>query len=140
MEDHGERLQYSVFLCDLTVTKLAELESAVMEVMNLQEDRVVQIDIGPLHAPAAVHTLGRPRRLPGYRPADRVKIRERSGTTPTRQERSHAGQHPFYHHFASGRTACRGGRQAPLARAAILPGHGPVFSRALIPALAAGPH
>ena len=29
MQDHGERLQYSVFLCDLTVAKRAELEGAV---------------------------------------------------------------------------------------------------------------
>ncbi|MGH3801358.1 MAG: CRISPR-associated endonuclease Cas2 [Pseudonocardiaceae bacterium] len=68
MEDHGERLQYSVFLCDLTVAELAELESAVTGVMNLQEDSVVQIDLGPLHAPASVRTLGRPRRLPATGP------------------------------------------------------------------------
>ncbi|MDQ2884344.1 MAG: CRISPR-associated endonuclease Cas2 [Actinomycetota bacterium] len=64
MEDHGERLQYSVFLCDLSVAELAELESTVIEVMNLQQDSVIQIDLGPLHAPAAIRTLGRPRRLP----------------------------------------------------------------------------
>jgi CRISPR-associated protein Cas2 len=68
MEDHGERLQYSVFLCDLTVGELAELESAVTEVMNFHEDSVVQIDLGPLHASAAVRTLGRPRRLPATGP------------------------------------------------------------------------
>ncbi|MGH3979701.1 MAG: CRISPR-associated endonuclease Cas2, partial [Pseudonocardiaceae bacterium] len=38
MEDHGERLQYSVFLCDLSVAELAELEGRVTEVMNLAED------------------------------------------------------------------------------------------------------
>ena len=64
MEDHGERLQYSVFLCDLTVAELAELESAVIDVMNLGEDSVIQIDLGPLHTPATVRALGRPRRLP----------------------------------------------------------------------------
>ena len=48
--------------------ELAELESAVTEVMNLHEDSVVQIDLGPLHAPAAVRTLGRPRRLPATGP------------------------------------------------------------------------
>ncbi|MGH3906970.1 MAG: CRISPR-associated endonuclease Cas2 [Pseudonocardiaceae bacterium] len=68
MEDHGERLQYSVFLCDLSVAELAELESAVLEVMVLQEDSVVQIDLGPLHAPATVRALGRPRRLPATGP------------------------------------------------------------------------
>jgi CRISPR-associated protein Cas2 len=68
MEDHGERLQYSVFLCDLTVAEFAELESAVTGMMNLGEDSVIQIDLGPLHAPAAVRALGRPRRLPGTGP------------------------------------------------------------------------
>ncbi len=64
MEDHGERLQYLVFLCDLTVAELAELESAVVEVMDLHEDSVVQIDLGSLAAAATVRTLGRPRQLP----------------------------------------------------------------------------
>lgn len=64
MEDHGERLQYSVFLCDLTAAELAELESAMLDVMNIQQDSVIQIDLGPLHTPAAVRALGCPRRLP----------------------------------------------------------------------------
>ena len=64
MEDHGERLQYSVFLCDLTVAERAELEGAVTAVMVLREDSVVQIDLGPVSAPAAVRCLGRPRALP----------------------------------------------------------------------------
>lgn len=68
MQDHGKRLQYSVFLCDLTVAELAELESAVTAVMNLQEDSVVQIDLGPLTAPATVRALGRPRLLPATDP------------------------------------------------------------------------
>ncbi|MDQ2707914.1 MAG: CRISPR-associated endonuclease Cas2 [Actinomycetota bacterium] len=42
MEDHGERLQYSVFLCDLSVAEVSELESAIIEVMNLGSDSVVR--------------------------------------------------------------------------------------------------
>jgi CRISPR-associated protein Cas2 len=68
MQDHGERLQYSVFLCDLTVAELAELQSAVTAVMNLQEDSVIQIDLGPLTAPAPIRALGRPRHLPAAGP------------------------------------------------------------------------
>lgn len=64
MEDHGDRLQYSVFLCDLSVAELAELESAVVAEMNLGVDSVVRIDLGPLGAAASVHTLGRRRVLP----------------------------------------------------------------------------
>ncbi|MGH3941488.1 MAG: CRISPR-associated endonuclease Cas2 [Pseudonocardiaceae bacterium] len=62
MEDHGERLQYSVFLCDLSIAERAELESAVLNILH--QDSVIQIDLGPLHAPAAVRALGRPRQLP----------------------------------------------------------------------------
>ncbi len=64
MEDHGQRLQYSVFLCDLTVAERAELEDAVVARMNLLEDSVVQIDLGPATACAQVRSIGRPRRLP----------------------------------------------------------------------------
>lgn len=68
MEDHGERLQYSVFLCDLTVAELTELEDAVVATMSLQEDSVVQIDLGPVSACAPVRSIGRPRRLPSSGP------------------------------------------------------------------------
>lgn len=68
MEDHGERLQYSVFLCDLTVAERAELEVSVTEVMDLNEDSVVEIDLGPVLAAASVRCLGRPRRLPAVGP------------------------------------------------------------------------
>jgi len=68
MEDHGERLQYSVFLCDLTVAERAELEDAVVARMNLQEDSVVQIDLGPIGGCATVRSIGRPRRLPSSGP------------------------------------------------------------------------
>jgi CRISPR-associated protein Cas2 len=64
MEDHGERLQYSVFLCDLSLGERAELEGAVLRIMHLGEDSVIQIDLGPATAPANIRALGRPRRLP----------------------------------------------------------------------------
>lgn len=65
MEDHGERLQYSVFLCDLSVAELAELEAAVTTVMNMREDSIIQLDLGPTARPVAIRSLGKPRRLPG---------------------------------------------------------------------------
>jgi CRISPR-associated protein Cas2 len=68
MEEHGERLQYSVFLCDLTVAERSELETRVTSVMHLTEDSVVQIDLGPTSAPAPVRTLGRARHLPDSGP------------------------------------------------------------------------
>jgi len=64
MEDHGERLQYSVFLCDLSVAEVSELESAIIELMNLGSDSVVQLDLGPVSSAVVVRCIGRPRRLP----------------------------------------------------------------------------
>ncbi|SNR88131.1 CRISPR-associated protein Cas2 [Haloechinothrix alba] len=68
MEDHGERLQYSVFLCDLSKAERAELEASVTEVMHLAEDSVVEIDLGEARNPATVRTWGRSRRLPDSGP------------------------------------------------------------------------
>ncbi len=68
MEDHGERLQYSVFLCDLTSAERLELEERVVRVMNLGYDSLVQIDLGPTASAAPVRALGRPRRLPDTGP------------------------------------------------------------------------
>jgi len=44
---YGEHLQYSVFECDLTEMEKAEMESRLKEVMNLKEDQVLFIDLGP---------------------------------------------------------------------------------------------
>ncbi|MGH3870245.1 MAG: hypothetical protein ACRDSR_01805 [Pseudonocardiaceae bacterium] len=139
MEDYGERLQYSVFLCDLTVAERAELESAVTEVMTFMTTASSRSTSGhstrpPQYAPSDAPAACRP---PARRSCDRC---ERSGTTTTRGHRSHAGQRPFFRPSRGWLTACRGGLQPPLARAAILPGHGHVFGRALSPAPVAGLH
>lgn len=68
MEGHGDRLQYSVFVCDLTIAERTELETAVIQIMDLREDSVVQIDLGPTTAPATVRAIGRPRHLPDNGP------------------------------------------------------------------------
>ena len=64
MEERGQRLQYSVFLCDLTRAEFGELEDSVVARMSLADDSVVQIDLGPVDSCAAVRSIGRPRRLP----------------------------------------------------------------------------
>ncbi|WP_199730419.1 CRISPR-associated endonuclease Cas2 [Amycolatopsis panacis] len=64
MEDHGERLQYSVFLCDLSLAERAELESLVTNVIDLTHASIIQIDLGPLRSAAPIRTLGKPRTLP----------------------------------------------------------------------------
>lgn len=63
MEGYGERLQYSVFLCDLTNGELAAWEMDIVPEMKLAEDSIVVIDLGD---PGKKHirTLGVPRTLP----------------------------------------------------------------------------
>ena len=64
MEEHGERLQFSVFLCDLTIAERAELETSVTRVMKLAEDSIVEIDLGATDNPTSIRAIGRPRQLP----------------------------------------------------------------------------
>ena len=61
MNGFGDPLQYSVFVCDLSSKERVMLEEALTEIINLKEDRVLIIDIGPAdgRGPGAVRTLGR---------------------------------------------------------------------------------
>jgi CRISPR-associated protein Cas2 len=68
MESFGERLQYSLFVCDLSGAERAQLEIDVGTVMDLGEDSIVQIDLGPTSACAEIRFLGRRRPLPGSGP------------------------------------------------------------------------
>lgn len=68
METYGDRLQYSVFICDLSSAEVSGLEREVLDVMKLAEDSVVRIDLGPTHASAAVTFIGRHRALPASGP------------------------------------------------------------------------
>ena len=64
MEGYGERIQYSVFLCDLATAERNELERRVLTIMNSAQDSVIQIDLGPAAGAVSVRTLGRRRALP----------------------------------------------------------------------------
>jgi CRISPR-associated protein Cas2 len=59
--DHGERLQYSVYVCDLTPQELVGLRSRLREELNLVEDSVSIFDLGPASGKKAtrVEHLGR---------------------------------------------------------------------------------
>ena len=48
LEGFGDRLQYSVFACDLSKKELVLLKAALMEIINEKEDRVLIIDVGPV--------------------------------------------------------------------------------------------
>jgi CRISPR-associated protein Cas2 len=69
MESYGERLQYSVFLCDLSPAEWVRLEAATLEIMNLAEDSIISIDLGPTATSTKIRTIGRARRLPHAGPA-----------------------------------------------------------------------
>ena len=47
LKDHGEHVQYSVFLCSLTVMEVKRLSSSAMEIIHQQQDQLLVIDIGP---------------------------------------------------------------------------------------------
>jgi CRISPR-associated protein Cas2 len=69
MEGFGERLQYSVFLCDLSGMERVAWERDIRTAVNLREDSIVCIDLGAVDSSAPVITLGVPRRLPTAGPA-----------------------------------------------------------------------
>lgn len=64
MEGYGQRLQYSVFLCDLSGVEYVRWQRDILSVVHLHEDSVVTVDLGALPNSTPVRTLGRPRSLP----------------------------------------------------------------------------
>lgn len=68
MEAYGQRLQYSVFLCDLSGMELIGWRSELLKVVNPREDSVVTIDLGRQGASAEIQMLGTPRALPASGP------------------------------------------------------------------------
>lgn len=64
MESYGTRLQYSVFLCDLSGAELTRWKADILTRMRLGEDSVIWIDLGAQEISACVNVLGVPRALP----------------------------------------------------------------------------
>lgn len=64
MEAHGTRLQYSVFLCDLTGMELVGWRVQILDVLELGEDSVITIDLGLTDGATPVRVLGKRRALP----------------------------------------------------------------------------
>lgn len=64
MESYGTRLQYSVFLCDLSELEHPRWRTDIHGVLDYGEDSVVVIDLGAVGSAATVTQLGRPRSLP----------------------------------------------------------------------------
>lgn len=67
MESFGVRLQYSVFLCDLTRSELIGWKIGILEHIKPSEDSVVIIDLGPV-GQTPIDVIGIPRTLPTQGP------------------------------------------------------------------------
>lgn len=67
MEEYGERLQYSVFICDLSRTELVHARAKVERQMDLTEDSVVIVDLGEANG-ARFTFVGQRRDLPSSGP------------------------------------------------------------------------
>lgn len=71
VRSHGDRLQYSVFLCDLTPMEKLALKTALREVVNQAHDSIVFIDLGEPDRPgsATIEFMGTAIPLPTDGPA-----------------------------------------------------------------------
>ena len=60
MLGYGDRVQYSVFLCNLSRVELARLKEILAEILNYGKDRILVVDTGPSYGtgPGRVETIG----------------------------------------------------------------------------------
>lgn len=47
LKDHGEHIQFSVFLCELSDLEQARLASLAKEILHQTEDQLLILDVGP---------------------------------------------------------------------------------------------
>lgn len=66
MNGYGDRIQFSVFLCDLTSSEAVQLKWDVGELLNDLEDQVLIVDLGRTDRSGhdRFQFLGRPPKLP----------------------------------------------------------------------------
>ena len=64
MEGYGTRIQYSVFICDLTTQEVVLMRSDVEARMKPSEDSVMVIDLGYPGDPGRFLFLGHHEKLP----------------------------------------------------------------------------
>lgn len=64
MEAYGQRLQYSVFLCNLSGVELYRWRRDILHEVDLAQDSIVQIDLGTVGATVSIQWLGTARVLP----------------------------------------------------------------------------
>ncbi|RLS53118.1 MAG: CRISPR-associated endonuclease Cas2 [Planctomycetota bacterium] len=71
MKGAGDSLQYSVFRCELSAVELQELKMKVWPVLNLEEDRVMIVNLGLVEGRGdeCIEFWGNPRSEPPDRNA-----------------------------------------------------------------------
>lgn len=67
MEEYGERLQYSVFIADLSPSELIHARAKAEKEMLMSEDSVIIVDLGAVNT-ARFLFLGQRRSLPSSGP------------------------------------------------------------------------
>lgn len=62
LRDNGERVQFSVFLCELTVRELALVRGQLHEFLNHREDQALILDLGPasISIESGMQCVGKP--------------------------------------------------------------------------------
>ena len=68
MKDYGVRIQYSVFLCDLSRQEFARWKREIWDKVNMAQDSVIHIDLGPLGSCSTIETIGVSRNMPSAGP------------------------------------------------------------------------
>lgn len=71
MKGFGDPVQYSVFRCELSAMELQALKTALWELLNFGQDRVMIVDLGPADGRGAecIEYWGEPRVMPTPRSA-----------------------------------------------------------------------
>lgn len=69
MKDHGNHVQYSVFLCQLDRRELVDLTSLLASQIDHREDQIMVVDLGPgtREVLEQISTIGRAYVPPGRR-------------------------------------------------------------------------
>lgn len=61
MRGYGEWVQLSVFQCRMSKIRLLQMEAALGEILNRQEDHVLMLDLGPADSvKPRVNSIGKP--------------------------------------------------------------------------------
>lgn len=47
LSDHGDHVQFSVFLCSLTKVEMKQLAAAAAKIIHREEDQLLVLDTGP---------------------------------------------------------------------------------------------